>query len=155
MRGSRQVEANRLNAKHSTGPRIDEGKARSSQNAITHGITAEHILLDTEDREEFIQVRAGIMRELMPGSQLELEFAERIVSIVWRLRRIPAFEAMILLGLSIDTFFRHDFSSKLSRYETSLQRQLTRLLTELRDMQSRQKNDLPEGREGSWVFVSN
>ena len=59
---------------------------------------------------------------------------------------------MILLGLSIDTFFRHDFSSKLSRYETSLQRQLTRLLTELRDVQSRRKNDLPEGQEGSWIF---
>jgi hypothetical protein len=33
-----RIEANRRNAQHSTGPKTDEGKARSSQNSIKHGI---------------------------------------------------------------------------------------------------------------------
>ena len=41
MASERQIAANRLNAKHSSGPKTDKGKARSSQNAITHGLTVQ------------------------------------------------------------------------------------------------------------------
>jgi hypothetical protein len=35
-----QIEANRRNARKSTGPKTAAGKAASSRNALTHGLTA-------------------------------------------------------------------------------------------------------------------
>ncbi|WP_456822168.1 hypothetical protein [Bradyrhizobium sp. USDA 4502] len=39
MASDRQIEANRRNAKHSTGPKTDQGKVRSSRNARRHGLS--------------------------------------------------------------------------------------------------------------------
>ena len=43
MATAAQIEANRLNAQKSTGPRTDRGKARAKLNAIKHGMTARTI----------------------------------------------------------------------------------------------------------------
>ena len=45
-------EANRANAKQSTGPVSDAGKARSSRNSTTHGILAAHIVIQDGDGAE-------------------------------------------------------------------------------------------------------
>jgi len=37
----KQIEANRRNARHSTGPITEEGKLRSRRNAVRNGLTAE------------------------------------------------------------------------------------------------------------------
>ena len=139
MASQRQIKANRLNAKSSTGPKTSDGKARSSQNAITHGLTAFASTLPHESEEEFVLMRDTIIRELKPKGQLEHELVTRIASIVWLLRRVPIFETLLMAGLSIETFFKSDFSGKIGRYETTLQRQLSLLYSELRDMQSRRE----------------
>jgi len=46
----------------------------------------------------------------------------------------------LVLGRSIESFLKSDLSGKLSRYETTLQRQLSGLLKVLRDMQARRKD---------------
>ena len=46
-----QIEANRLNAKKSTGPRTPQGKAVSSMNALKHGLRANPAPLPHEDPE--------------------------------------------------------------------------------------------------------
>jgi hypothetical protein len=39
MASNRQIEANRNNAKRSTGPKTEAGKTRSSRNALRHGMS--------------------------------------------------------------------------------------------------------------------
>jgi hypothetical protein len=43
-----QIAANRKNATKSTGPRTEEGKQRSRQNAFRHGLTAETVIVGLE-----------------------------------------------------------------------------------------------------------
>ena len=59
-----RLEANRRNAKKSTGPRTEEGKRRSSLNAITHGMTARIALLPDEDQAAFDRRMVQWVQEL-------------------------------------------------------------------------------------------
>ncbi|MCL5279098.1 MAG: hypothetical protein M1376_04230, partial [Planctomycetes bacterium] len=82
-----QIEANRLNAQKSTGPRTPEGKAVVARNALTHGLLARAGVLPGEDEHEFQAHRQGLLQQLRPGTPLEEVLAERAVDLSWRLRR--------------------------------------------------------------------
>ena len=82
-----QIEANRINAQKSTGPRTPEGKAVVSQNAITHGLLARAGVIPGEDEHEFAAHRDGLRQQLRPGSPLEEVLADQIVDCSWRLKR--------------------------------------------------------------------
>ena len=96
MATERQIAANRLNAEHSTGPKTPEGKAAVRSNAVTHGLRSHDGLLPGESLEDFSDLRTRVFAELAPDSAVEIELAERIASLLWRLRRVPAFEAALL-----------------------------------------------------------
>jgi hypothetical protein len=96
MTSERKIAANRRNARRSTGPSTEESKAISSRNAVTHGLTSYSGLLPGEKLEDFSGLRARVFAELAPDSAIEIELAERIASLLWRLRRVPAFEAALL-----------------------------------------------------------
>jgi len=53
MTSIRQIEANRRNAMHSSGPTTPEGKQGSRRNAVRHGLTAETIIGALEDAEDY------------------------------------------------------------------------------------------------------
>lgn len=183
MVSRRKIAANRRNAEKSTGPRSSAGKARSRGNALTHGLTAQHLLLPNEDPAVFEALRGAMFIALAPQDALEDQLVERLVSLVWRLRRVPAFEVALFawmthyqeklcdpddgfiinpdiarrflpetsaeiddhssatphvleIGRTLEALLNTDLTSKLSRYETSLQRQLSLTLRELRERQA-------------------
>ena len=92
----KKLEANRANAKRSTGPRSAVGKARSRMNAWKHGLTATTLVIGNEDPAHFDRLRAELMEQYDPQSPLECELVERLSSLLWRLRRVPIFEAAII-----------------------------------------------------------
>jgi hypothetical protein len=49
MTSFRQIEANRRNARLSSGPVTEEGKKKSRQNALPHGLAAETVIGALED----------------------------------------------------------------------------------------------------------
>src|SRR5687767_2004550 len=57
----RKVEANRRNARLSTGPRTPEGKARSSGNARSHGLFSKVAVLPDEDPAEYAKLLSELM----------------------------------------------------------------------------------------------
>ncbi len=90
---TKQVEANRRNALKSTGPRTAEGKANSSQNAITHGISAAAVVVDSiEDRGKWESLLAGFYDEFQPECVSRQLQVERVAWCYWRLARIQRFE---------------------------------------------------------------
>lgn len=87
MASEAQLVANRRNAQHSTGPRTDAGKTVVAQNGIRHGLTAHQDVIGSESQAQFDRYRQRMLGELAPAGSVELELAERIVSLSWRLRR--------------------------------------------------------------------
>ena len=96
MASQKQQEANRTNAKRSTGPKTVAGKALSRMNAHKHGLTAETIVIGDEDPRTFDMLRAELEEEYKPRPGIESELVERLAVLMWRMRRIPIFEAALI-----------------------------------------------------------
>src|SRR6202162_4228042 len=88
----RQIEANRRNARKSTGPITEEGKQRSRCNAIRHGLTAETVIGALEDAEDYRAFEAAITADYDAQSAVERELVLRLASLLWRLRRATTME---------------------------------------------------------------
>jgi len=95
MASKRQLEANRVNSRQSTGPRTAEGKSHSKMNALKHRLSAESVVIGDERPEDFEALRDAVVAHYRPGSALANDAAERYAATIWRLRRIPAIEAAL------------------------------------------------------------
>ena len=96
MASTKQIEANRSNALNGTGPRTAEGKARSSRNALTHGLTAQEIVIPGEDAAAYRSFEQQLIDDLQPNGSCKLELITRLAATHWRLCRIPRFEAALM-----------------------------------------------------------
>ena len=87
---------NRANSRHSTGPRTDSGKQRSSLNALRHGLTAASAVLPSEDQGAYDTHRRGFFDEYQPATPTETQLTQELADTAWRINRIPALEAALL-----------------------------------------------------------
>src|SRR6516165_10470428 len=93
MTSFRQIEANRRNAQLSTGPVTEEGKRKSRQNAVRHGLTAETVIDALEDAEDYAAFEVAVTADYDAQSAVERELVLRLASLLWRLRRATAIES--------------------------------------------------------------
>jgi hypothetical protein len=148
MATNRQLEANRRNAKRSTGPKTEKGKAMSRRNALKHGLTAERMLLDDENAEHFEALCEQLRLELKPVGVREEMCVDRLAQTQWRLMRVPGYEVEILKWIKyaddrpvlshefkrsalISFVLSADAFGKLARHEAHLARQAQDILEEL------------------------
>ena len=89
MATAAQIEANRLNAQRSTGPKTDEGKVRVRRNAVKHGMTARTIMpvLPQEDPKELEDRTQQAIAAMKPRNPLELDLVCRAVRLSGELDR--------------------------------------------------------------------
>jgi hypothetical protein len=92
----RQIEANRRNALRSTGPTTEDGKLRSRQNAVRHGLSAATVIEIVEDIEDYRGFEAAIIADYDAQTAVERELVLRLASLLWRLRRATMRETELL-----------------------------------------------------------
>jgi hypothetical protein len=141
MSSEARQTANSANALLSTGPRTDEGKARSSQNARKHGLTSAEIILAFEDREEFEELQAQLEADVCPKGALQQTLFDQLVASAWNLRRVRRMEYALTdsaarymdLIENVELTVRLD---RLARHQTRIERSFQRALHELKALQT-------------------
>lgn len=152
MMSRAKLNANRQNAKRSTGPRTVGGKSASARNALKHGLAAvRHPVLPDEDAAEFDALLRGLLLNLAPQGLLEELLVRRIAEAQWRIRRAEALEVGVLNieGAAEDgsamAFWRDSHPAKaqavqlLVRYSGSAERSLFAALHELDHRQEQRR----------------
>src|SRR5277367_1931997 len=71
MSSQRKLLSARANGAKSQGPNTEEGRRRSSANAIKHGLTAQTLLLPNEDPDEYRQMLDSYLQHFQPVSRIE------------------------------------------------------------------------------------
>ena len=96
MTSFRQFEANRRNARSSTGPNTDEGKRRSRRNAVRHGLCAETVIEIVEDVADYKGFESAVIADYDAHTAVERELVLRLASLLWRIRRATSIETDLM-----------------------------------------------------------
>src|SRR6266436_350506 len=100
-RNAARTARNRANAAHSTGPKTEAGKKRSSLNAYRHGLTGQTIILPAEDLVAYQDFIHTFFADYKPVGTLEKQLVQSLADTQWRLNRVAALEHN-LIGLAFD-----------------------------------------------------
>ncbi len=153
-----RAAVNRANAQHSTGPRTEAGKQRSSLNALRHGLTAASAVLPSEDAAAYETHRRQFFEEYQPATPTETQLVQELLDTSWRLNRIPLLEADVLnraanppneqARIDFDIVDAHRLINNLSIQGHRLSRQFQKTLDKLREIQAdrreRERRDLKD-----------
>jgi hypothetical protein len=160
MATQKQIDANRANARNSTGPQTPAGKAAVRLNALRHGLTAQDAVLPFEDKDQFDEIAKSYEEHYKPLGPVEILLVQQIVMAAWRLCRVRGMETAAIelrlaqhasgldhecRGLSslhrLASVFLRDVRDAnsltvLARYETRVERSFYRALQELERRQA-------------------
>ena len=146
MSSAAQTAANQANARWSTGPVSEEGKAASSRNNLRHGFRSQTVLLPGDDPAEYEVLLTELNDHFVPRDLTEERFVREMADADWRLRRVrehlesalsrqmnklaslhPGVSALELQSLAIETLSETGTSyATWLRYETKFERQYDR-----------------------------
>ncbi len=95
MTTEKQAAANRRNARKSTGPRTEKGKAVSKRNSVNHGLLARNAVLPGEDAGDLEVLHRRLTEQFAPVGEVELMLVDRVADLTWWLRRAARVETGI------------------------------------------------------------
>jgi len=133
MSSLRQIEANRLNAQKSTGPRSAEGKAASRMNALKSGIDAQSNIIPGENAADLQALADAYYAQCLPSTVHELFFVDILIRNDWQLRRLERVESE-MWAYQVQVYFRSIPGLDLGRAYTVRSDESSRL--------QRRKNDI-------------
>ena len=119
----------------STGPTSPEGKLRSSQNARTHGLSAQTLKISSHDQPTFDSLKSALSQELQPLGELEHSLFDRILTAQWKLRTIDSLEADLLNAFDPLNDSHSITLNRFSLYRSRTENGLYKALNELRHLQ--------------------
>src|ERR1035438_4317767 len=88
MPTQRQIDANRLNAQKSTGPKTAAGKAASSLNRLTTGIHAKSLVLPSEKLADLDHLTEEYYHHHNPTTPEARLLVDELIHCEWTLRRL-------------------------------------------------------------------
>ena len=165
MSSQAQVTANRANARKSTGPRSEKGKAKVAQNAVSHGLFSRRIIQLGDDPKEFDALHDAFYARFKPADSIEAIFVDRMILASWKMARLQRAEAIdvelwaedlarvekrmepaerkchdidIAGNVISSNFQRHE---RFSRHQFALERSMDKSLSELRKLQKERREN--------------
>ena len=139
MLSDAQLRANLANSHRSTGPVSIDGKNKSSQNSLTHGLFAKKDDAVTAQSPEYTQLRKNVFHENTPVGEIQIGLAEQIARALYRLRRCDRTEDQILQAAEdpdSDYDSLRNLQASVDRARNLYQRLLSRAVADLRTLQT-------------------
>ena len=156
----RKLNSVRANAQKSTGPKTPAGKAAVSLNAVTHGLSAQTVVLHNEPAAEYEAELNHYHAHFQPLGKPECDLVRQLAAAHWRLARYAAVESALLENqmakdeqwidehfTEVDEIHRLAFAfdslagansalALLNRYQARLHREYQKILNALQEMQT-------------------
>jgi hypothetical protein len=155
-----QIEANRLNAQKSTGPRSVEGRAAVRFNALKSGIDAQSQVIPGEDPAALALLAAEYHDRYQPATPEVRALVDTLVTAEWLQRRFRTLEAQLFQfnitrvireekGLQIAQAYDRDSDTfdRLQRRINAVERSFHRTLQTLQKIESRAPQPTPPAPE--------
>ncbi|HEY4088662.1 MAG TPA: hypothetical protein VGM43_22185 [Bryobacteraceae bacterium] len=128
-----KLAANQANAQHSTGPRTEQGKAATAQNATKSGLFSTRDFVLPHEQPIWAALDESLRADLRPSGPIEEAIVNEIRTALWRLRRCGEIES--------ESEFAPDDAAQQSidRARAQFNRLLQRSLAELRTLQTQRQ----------------
>ena len=157
----RKIASARANGAKSNGPLTEAGKQASAFNAVTHGLTAQTVVLFNESTDEYQTQLRAYLDHFSPQTKPESDLVHQLAAAHWRLGRYAGVESGLLehrmdaqeerlnedyddmpdthrLAIAFDALSMSSASlALLNRYQSRIHHEYHRVLKMLLQMQAR------------------
>ena len=134
-----QVNANQANSQKSTGPKTEEGKARSSKNRLSHGFASSTRFVPGEDPEKINLLLDDLISEYQPATPTEQILVEQMAHHHWISLRATRLQDSIVASY-LKTVLTPVQLGLFIRYQTSAERSFHKAHTELLKARKQREN---------------
>jgi hypothetical protein len=104
MSTSAQINANRQNAQHSTGPKSEETKQKSALNSTRHGFTGQTLVLSSPEEKAAYETHCiSMIEQYQPKTHHETSLIQQYADQQWTLHQISVQQISLLNLLNAAT----------------------------------------------------
>jgi len=135
----KQIEANRLNAQKSTGPRSVEGKAVVRMNALKSGIDAKSTIIRGENPADLETLTNEYLEAHTPVTPQERFYVDILIRCDWHMRRLTRADAQ-LWEYRFQDFFRMPEDCPLGKIYFHTDTVFTRLQRHMKSLERSYKD---------------